>query len=249
MEDQDLLRYSRQILLSQVDVEGQQKILDARVLIIGLGGLGSPAAMYLAAAGVGHLVLADGDGVDLSNLQRQIIHGESDLGRFKVESARDLLFRLNPAVDVTTIADRLEGQALRDAIAANDLVLDCTDNFVTRFAINDACVATSTPLVSGAVIRFEGQITSFTPGRDDSPCYNCLYPRQGELDESCVRNGVIAPLPGIVGSMQALEALKLILSIGQSLVGSLLLLDALRMEWSRMRLRRNPQCPTCGERT
>ncbi|QSA95867.1 molybdopterin-synthase adenylyltransferase MoeB [Methylococcus sp. EFPC2] len=246
MEDEQLLRYSRQIMLPQVDIEGQEKLLAAHALIIGLGGLGSPAAMYLAAAGVGHLVLNDFDAVDLSNLQRQIIHDTGSLGIGKAESARRSLARINPEIRIDTIVHALEGRGLEEAVAAADVVLDCSDNFATRFAVNAACVATSTPLVSGAVIRFEGQLTVFTPGRDESPCYNCLYPDQGELAESCVRNGVIAPLPGIVGSMQALEAIKLLLGIGETLTGRLLLLDALSMEWRSMKLRRNPSCPTCG---
>ncbi len=246
MQDNQLLRYSRQIMLPQVDIEGQQKLLDSRVLIIGLGGLGSPAAMYLAAAGIGQLVLNDFDAVDLSNLQRQIAHDTENLGINKVESAKHTLLRMNPEIQIDTLAHKLEGEELELEIEASDVVLDCTDNFATRFAVNRACVKTKTPLVSGAVIRFEGQITVFTPGYDDSPCYNCLYPEQGELEETCVRNGVIAPLPGIIGSMQALEAIKVIIGIGRTLRGHMLLLDALTMEWNRMNLRRNPLCPTCG---
>lgn len=246
MNDQQLLRYSRQILLPQIDVAGQQKLLEACVLIIGAGGLGSPAAMYLAAAGVGQLILSDHDVVDLSNLQRQILHGTPDIGRTKTSSAQEALARLNPEVAVQAIPHKLEGAALLQQVAAATLVLDCSDNFATRFAVNQACVAAQTPLVSGAVIRFEGQVAVFTPGQNDSPCYNCLYPDQGETDASCVRNGVIAPLPGIVGAMQALEAMKLILNIGRSLAGRLLLLDALVMEWHSLRLPRNPDCPTCG---
>ncbi len=246
MQDNQLLRYSRQIMLPQVDIEGQQKLLNARILIIGLGGLGSPAAMYLAAAGIGRLVLNDFDTVDLSNLQRQIAHDSDNLGLNKVESARLTLLRMNPEIQIEVISHKLEEEELENEIGGSDVVLDCTDNFSTRFAVNRACVRTKTPLVSGAVIRFEGQITVFTPGYDDSPCYNCLYPDQGELEETCVRNGVIAPLPGIIGSMQALEAIKLIIGIGQTLRGRLLLLDALSMEWNRMKLMKNPQCPTCG---
>jgi adenylyltransferase/sulfurtransferase len=246
MQDNQLLRYSRQIMLPQVDIEGQQKLLDARVLIIGLGGLGSPAAMYLAAAGVGCLILNDFDAVDLSNLQRQIAHDTDNLGLSKVESAQHTLLRINPEIQIDLIGHALEGEELEKQIAASEVVVDCTDNFATRFAVNRACVKSKTPLVSGAVIRFEGQISVFTPGYDDSPCYNCLYPDQGELEETCVRNGVIAPLPGIIGSMQALEAIKLILGLGLSLRGRLLLLDALSMEWNRMHLKKNPQCPTCG---
>ncbi|MFZ4701022.1 MAG: HesA/MoeB/ThiF family protein [Candidatus Methylumidiphilus sp.] len=246
MQDNQLLRYSRQIMLPQVDIEGQQKLLNARILIIGLGGLGSPAAMYLAAAGIGRLVLNDFDTVDLSNLQRQIAHDSDNLGLSKVESAKHTLLRMNPEIQIELIGHQLEREGLEKQIDRSDVVLDCTDNFATRFAVNRACVRTRTPLVSGAVIRFEGQITVFTPGYDDSPCYNCLYPDQGELEETCVRNGVIAPLPGIIGSMQALEAIKLIIGIGQTLRGRLLLLDALSMEWNRMKLMKNPQCPTCG---
>lgn len=246
MDDHQLLRYSRQILLPQIDAGGQDRLLRARVLVIGLGGLGSPAAMYLAAAGIGELVLNDYDRVDLSNLQRQIIHGTDNLGEPKVESARKTLARLNPDITLRTLDRRLEGADLDAAVAAVDVVLDCSDNFATRFAVNAACVKARKPLVSGAVIRFEGQLAVFTPEQPDSPCYNCLYPAQGELPDSCARNGVIAPLPGIVGGMQALEAMKLLLGIGETASGRLLLFDALNLEWRQMKLRRNPHCPTCG---
>ncbi len=246
MDDNQLLRYSRQILLPQIDIEGQEKLLNSRVLLIGLGGLGSPAAMYLAAAGVGELVLNDYDTVDLSNLQRQIIHGTDNLGEAKTSSGRKNLQRLNPETRIVTLNQRLEGMDLENAVADVDLVLDCSDNFATRFAINAACVKTRKPLVSGAVIRFEGQMAVFTPGQADSPCYNCLYPTQGELSESCVRNGVVAPLPGVIGAMQALEAIKLLAGIGDSPSGQLLLFDGLNLEWRRMILRRNPRCPTCS---
>jgi len=246
MHDQQLLRYSRQIMLPQVDIEGQQKLLESRVLIIGLGGLGSPAAMYLAAAGVGALALNDFDAVDLTNLQRQIAHDTGNIGISKVESAKQTLLRVNPEIHIDILDHKLIGEELEEEIAASDVVLDCTDNFTARFAINRACVFTHTPLVSGAVIRFEGQISVFTHGYADSPCYNCLYPDQGELGDSCVRNGVIAPLPGIIGAMQALEAIKLIMGIGQSLRGRLLLLDALTMEWNQMNFRKNLHCPTCS---
>lgn len=247
MDDHQLLRYSRQILLPQFDVEGQEKLLNSCALIIGLGGLGSPAAMYLAAAGVGSLVLNDYDVVDLSNLQRQIAHGTENVGEAKPESARRTLERLNPDVRITELAARLEGSQLEQAVARADVVLDCSDNFATRFAINTACVKTRTPLVSGAVIRFEGQLTVFTPGIENSPCYNCLYADYGELAESCVQSGVLAPLPGIIGSLQALEAIKLLTGVGDTLRGRLLLFDALTMEWNQMLLKRNPKCPTCGE--
>jgi molybdopterin/thiamine biosynthesis adenylyltransferase len=246
MEDSQLLRYSRQIFLPQIDVQGQQRLLAARALIIGLGGLGSPAAMYLAAAGLGHIVLNDDDAVDLSNLQRQIVHHTEDLGVAKAVSAKHTLERLNPDIHVTTLCKRLEGDELDDAVAAADVVLDCSDNFTTRFAVNAAAVKQRTPLVTGAVIRFEGQIAVFTPDTDESPCYNCLYANHGELMENCAQTGVIAPLPGIVGSIQALEAIKIVLGIGKPLRGRLLLLDALAMEWHSVKLRRNPDCPTCS---
>lgn len=247
MDDSQLLRYSRQIMLPQLDFTGQQKLLDARVLIIGLGGLGSPAALYLAAAGVGALLLNDFDKVDLSNLQRQILHGSDDIGTAKTESARRNLARINPDVHLEPLDRRLEGEDLEEQIAACDVVLDCSDNFATRFAVNAASVKTGVPLVSGAVIRFEGQISTFTPAVAGSPCYNCLYAAEGgELGETCVRTGVIAPLPGIVGSLQALEAIKLITGLGEPLRGRLLLLDALTLEWTQMKLPKNPGCPTCG---
>jgi molybdopterin/thiamine biosynthesis adenylyltransferase len=248
MDDNQLLRYSRQILLPQIDASGQDRLLNSTALIIGLGGLGSPAAMYLAAAGLGHLVLNDFDRVDLSNLQRQIIHGTDSLGEPKVASARRNLERLNPGIRLTTLDRRLAGRELEEAVTRTDVVLDCSDNFATRFAVNAACVKTQIPLISGAVIRFEGQLAVFTPGVRDSPCYNCLYPEQGELAESCARSGVVAPLPGIVGSLQALEAIKLLLNIGEPPQGRLLLLDALSLEWQSMKLRKNPKCPTCGPR-
>lgn len=248
MHDEQLLRYSRQIMLPEIDVAGQQRLLQARALIIGLGGLGSPAAMYLAAAGLGTLVLADDDRVDLSNLQRQIIHHTDDIGRPKVESAADTLHRLNPDCRVLGLPRRLSDAELADEVKRADVVLDCSDNFATRFAINAACVHTRTPLVSGAVIRFEAQLAVFDLRLPDSPCYHCLYPDapQGELEQSCVRNGVIAPLPGLVGSFQALEAIKILLGVGTPSAGRLLVFDALTMEWHTLRLRRHPQCRTCA---
>ena len=246
MNDDELLRYSRQILLPQVDIEGQQKILDACCLIIGMGGLGAPAAMYLAAAGVGQLIVADGDRVDLSNLQRQVIHTTPDIGKHKVESAEYALKQLNPAVTVTPINRRLEGKLLEDTVNRSDLVLDCSDNFTTRFAVNRACVKTRTPLVSGAAIRFEGQVAVFDPRNSTSPCYNCLYDNIDELAESCSQSGVIAPITGIIGSIQALEAVKLITGSGPTLCGRLLLVDAQLMEWNTINLPKNPSCPTCS---
>ncbi|MDI1230454.1 MAG: molybdopterin-synthase adenylyltransferase MoeB [Methylobacter sp.] len=246
MNDNQLLRYSRQIMLPQIDIEGQQKLLAANVLIIGAGGLGSPAAIYLAAAGIGTITIYDNDVVDLSNLQRQIAHHTPDIGTDKVISTRQTLNKLNPEVKVRAIKQRLDGEQLDFEVRQADVVLDCSDNFSTRFAINSACVKQQTPLVSGAAIRFEGQVTVFTPGKNDSPCYNCLYHNDGEELQNCATNGVIAPITGIVGSIQALEAMKLIMNIGEALTGRLLLLDGLTMEWNTMKLRKNPDCPTCS---
>jgi len=246
MNDNQLLRYSRQIMLPQVDIEGQQKLLAASVLIVGAGGLGSPAAIYLAAAGVGNIAIYDNDVVDLSNLQRQIAHHTPDIGTDKVISTRQTLNRLNPEVKIRAVKQRLEGEQLDYEVRLADVVLDCSDNFSTRFAINSACVKQQTPLVSGAAIRFEGQVTVFTPGKNNSPCYNCLYNSDGEELQNCATNGVIAPITGIVGSIQALEAMKLIMNIGEALTGRLLLLDGLTMEWNTMKLRKNANCPTCG---
>jgi molybdopterin/thiamine biosynthesis adenylyltransferase len=246
MNDQQLLRYSRQIMLPQVDVVGQQRLLAANVLIVGAGGLGSPAAMYLAAAGVGQITIYDDDQVDLTNLQRQIAHDTTDIGLDKVISTLNTLKKINPDAAVLAHKARLEGDRLNEEVNQADVVLDCSDNFATRFAINRACVIRKKPLVSGAAIRFEGQISVFTPGSDDSPCYNCLYQSDGEELQNCVRNGVIAPITGIIGSMQALEAMKVIMGIGTTLTGRLLLLDGLTMEWQTLRLKKNPACPTCG---
>jgi adenylyltransferase/sulfurtransferase len=245
MDDAQLLRYSRQMLLPQIDAQGQFRLLGSSVLIIGLGGLGSPAAMYLAAAGVGHILINDFDTVDLSNLQRQIAFDSEDIGRAKTAACYDRLHRLNPDVTIEMLPCRLAGPSLREKIRGVDVVLDCSDNFETRFAINAACVEMGKPLVTGAVIRFEGQLAVFTPGSADQPCYNCLYPLHGETDESCVRNGVVAPLPGIIGSMQALETIKLLLGIGEPARGRLLLFDALRMQWQEIKVAPDPRCPTC----
>ncbi|HWO99291.1 MAG TPA: HesA/MoeB/ThiF family protein [Methylococcus sp.] len=245
MDDAQLLRYSRQMLLPEIDAQGQLRLLGSSVLIIGLGGLGSPAAMYLAAAGIGRIVINDFDTVDLSNLQRQIAFDTEDIGKAKTAACCDRLRRLNPDVTIEMLPYRLTGQSLRERIGDVDVVLDCSDNFETRFAINAACVELGKPLVTGAVIRFEGQLAVFTPGSGDQPCYNCLYPLHGEADASCARNGVVAPLPGIIGSMQALETIKLLLGIGEPVRGRLLLFDALRMQWQEIKVARNPGCPTC----
>ncbi len=246
MNDNQLLRYSRQIMLPQCDIEGQQKLLSAKVLIVGAGGLGSPAAMYLAAAGVGHITIYDNDEVELSNLQRQIAHNTPDVGLDKVFSTQQTLKNLNPDVEVKAVKERLTGETLEAEVLAADIVLDCSDNFSTRFAINQACVKYQTPLVSGAAIRFEGQISVVTPGKNNSPCYKCLYSSDGEELQTCSTNGVIAPITGIIGSIQALEAIKLIISAGEPLTGRLLLLDGLTMEWRTMKLKKNITCPTCG---
>jgi molybdopterin/thiamine biosynthesis adenylyltransferase len=247
MNDEQLLRYSRQIMLPQVDVAGQEKLLAANVLVVGLGGLGSPVALYLAAAGVGHLILADHDSVDLSNLQRQIAHQHASVGTPKVESAAEAIRRLNPDTCVTPIPQRAEGSVLTDLIARADLVLDGTDNFATRYAINDACFAAGKPLVSGAAIRMEGQVAVFDPRRDDSPCYRCLYGSGADENLNCAENGVAAPLVGVIGSVQAMEAFKLIVEIGESLAGWVLHFDAYSMEWHKLRLRRNPSCALHGQ--
>jgi adenylyltransferase/sulfurtransferase len=243
MDDKQLLRYSRHILLPQIDVRGQEKLLASQVLIIGLGGLGSPAAMYLAASGVGHLVLADHDKVDLTNLQRQIVHATERVGQDKVASAARGLDALNPGVRITTINQKLEGATLEEQIQQVDAVVDTTDNFASRFAINEACMRAGKPLISGAVVRFEGQVAVFTPG---GPCYRCLYTEGGGPDEACATLGVLAPAAGVVGSVQAVETIKILLGFGRTLAGRLLLFDALNMEWREMKLRRDPACPVCG---
>ncbi len=246
MKDEQLLRFSRQIMLPTMDVAGQQELVDATVLIVGMGGLGCPAAMYLSAAGVGHLVIADDDTVEITNLQRQIAHEQSNLGESKVSSAEATLKGLNPDVRITQIKNRLEGDLLEQAVVSADVVVDASDNFNTRFAVNQSCLKNKKPLVSGAAIRMEGQIAVFDSGNPESPCYQCLYSECGDDDASCSQNGVMAPLVGIIGSVQAMETIKLITGIGNSLVGRLLLLDATAMQWREMKLPRDPSCPACG---
>ena len=248
MRDEQLLRYSRQIMLPEMDVAGQQRLLDSSVLILGAGGLGSPVALYLAAAGVGRLLIADDDRVDLSNLQRQILHSEADIDQPKVVSAQRSLRAMNADTVIEPLHERLDPAAMQRLLAGGDidLVVDASDNFQTRFAINQACVSTRVPLVSGAAIRMEGQVSVFDQRRDDSPCYRCLYRTVGDEDTSCATNGVMAPLVGIIGSVQAMEAVKLLAGIGQSLVGRLLLLDATNLQWRELRLPRDPDCPVCG---
>lgn len=247
LNDEELLRYSRHILLPEIGIEGQEKLRAARVLILGAGGLGSPAALYLASAGIGAITLVDDDTVDLTNLQRQILHTVQTVGETKVASARIALGRINPGVEVIGVRERVEGDRLAELVAEVDLVLDCGDNFATRHALNRACVLHRKPLVSGAAIRFDGQVSVFDLRRDDSPCYNCLFPEEGETDEMrCAVMGVFAPLTGIIGATEAAEALKLIAGIGESVCGRLLLLDALSMTWRSIRLRRDPACRVCG---
>jgi adenylyltransferase/sulfurtransferase len=246
LTDEELLRYSRQILLSQVDIEGQLRIKQSRALIVGVGGLGSPVALYLAAAGVGELHLADFDTVDLTNLQRQIIHDSHSVGQSKVDSAIARLSAINPQIRLVAHRTALDEDSLAAAVAGVDLVLDCSDNFATREAVNAACVAQRRPLVSGAAIRLEGQLSVFDPRRPESPCYHCLYGHGSESELTCSEAGVIGPLVGLVGSLQALEALKLLAGFGEPLVGRLLLIDALGSRFRELKVKRDPGCSICG---
>ena len=246
MEDQELLRYSKQIMLPQVDVEGQQKIMDSTVLIVGMGGLGSPTALYLAAAGVGHIVIADFDQVELSNLQRQIIHQTKDIGDDKVNSAKNKLIDLNPEIKVTIANELIHTDNLSDLIKDVDIVLDGTDNFESRFEINKVCVDNKKPLISAAVVRFEGQVSVFKGHEKNLPCYQCLYSIEGEENESCIDNGVLAPVAGLIGTIQALQAIKVILNLGDQLSGSLLLVDALDLSFRKVKIGTDPKCPICN---
>jgi adenylyltransferase/sulfurtransferase len=239
-------RYSRTMLLAQIGREGQEKLLAARVLIVGMGGLGSPVAMYLAASGVGHLVLTDFDIVELSNLQRQIIHHSDDVDLNKVESAREAILALNPGVQVTALPYALQDDDLEREIRAANVVVDACDNFESRFEMNAVCWRLGTPLVSAAAMRMEGQVSVFDPRQPASPCYRCLYSDESTEGEACSQVGVLAPLLGIIGSIQATEAMKLIVAMGTTLVGRVLVLDALDMEWRTLRLRKDPQCPVCS---
>jgi molybdopterin/thiamine biosynthesis adenylyltransferase len=247
--DDELLRYSRHILLDEIGIEGQQRLLGASALVIGAGGLGSPAAMYLAASGVGRIVLVDDDDVDLTNLQRQIMHGSGRIGQPKVVSGRESLLQINPGIEVVALRERAAGDRLAGLVRAASVVLDCSDNFATRHAVNRACVAARVPLVSGAAIRFDGQASVFDARHPDSPCYACLFPEDGGFEDvACSSMGVFAPLVGVIGAMQAAEALKLLLGIEPSLAGRLLLLDGRAMEWTSIGIARNPACPTCAHR-
>ena len=247
MTDEQLLRYSRHILLDALDIEGQERILASHALVVGAGGLGSPAALYLASAGVGRITLVDDDTVDFTNLQRQILHTQARVGMAKAESGRQALSAINPEIVIVPLQQRLSGEALDALVATADIVLDCTDNFATRHAINRACVHHRKPLVSGAAIRFDGQISVYDLRHDDGPCYHCLFPEGEDVEEvRCAVMGVFAPLTGIIGTMQAAEALKLAAGIGESLSGRLLLLNAMEMEWRSVRFKKDPACAVCG---
>ena len=249
MNDQQLLRYSRHILLDDIGIEGQQRLLAARALVIGAGGLGSPAALYLAASGVGRIVLVDDDEVDLTNLQRQVMHTTARVGQPKVASGREALLQINPEVEVIALRERVAGERLLQLVRDADVVLDCSDNFATRHAINRACVAAGVPLVSGAAIRFDGQLAVYDVRDPASPCYACLFPEDSRFEEvACSTMGVFAPLVGIVGAMQAAEALKLLAGIGRPLAGRLLMLDGRAMEWTDIGVARHPGCAVCGTR-
>lgn len=247
MNDEQLLRYSRHILLDEIGIEGQEKLLASHVLVIGAGGLGSPAALYLGSAGVGCITVVDDDRVDATNLQRQIAHTVTRIGELKAISVVEAIAALNPDVEVVPITQRAGDALLDQLVPRADLVLDCTDNFTTRHAINRACVRHRKPLVSGAAIRFDGQIAVYEPSNTESPCYACIFPESELLEETrCATMGVFSPMVGIVGAMQAAEALKLLCGIGQALTGRLLMLDGRNMEWHQMKLVRNKECAVCS---
>jgi molybdopterin-synthase adenylyltransferase len=247
MNDDQLLRYSRHILLDEIGVEGQARLLASHALVIGAGGLGSPVALYLATAGVGRLTLVDHDSVDLTNLQRQIIHNLARVGRPKAESARETIAAINPDVQVHAVTQRADAAWLATAVADADVVLDCSDNFATRHAVNAACVRLGKPLVAGAAIGFDGQVSVYDSRQPDAPCYACVFPPEATVEEvRCATMGVFAPLVGIIGTVQAAEALKLLIGVGRSLAGRLQMLDARHMEWTEIRMARQPQCAVCG---
>lgn len=249
MNDQELLRYSRHILLNEIGIEGQEKILAGHVLVIGAGGLGSPATLYLASAGVGRLTICDGDEVDLTNLQRQIVHRETRLGMNKAASAKTELAGINPDCDIRAIATRVGSEDLAALVAEADVVLEASDNFATRHAVNRACVTAKKPLVSGSAIRFVGQISVFDTRQQDAPCYACFLPEDSDLEEErCATMGVLAPLTGTIGSMQATEALGLLVFGESELQGRALLYDGLSSEWHSVPVPRNPSCAVCSER-
>jgi molybdopterin-synthase adenylyltransferase len=247
MNDNQLLRYSRHILLPQIEYEGQQALIQSHALIVGAGGLGSPVALYLAASGVGKLTICDFDEVDLTNLQRQIIHTTQSVGINKAVSAQQTIYEINPEVEVITVQQKSSEAEMSELVTQADVVIDCSDNFATRYMLNHLCFIFKKPLVSGAAVKFEGQITVFDFRNDNTPCYHCLFPDVGADQEMrCAENGVFAPLVGMIGTMQAAEALKCLMGIGENLQGRLLLLDALTAEWRTIKLARDPACTVCG---
>ena len=246
LSDSELLRYSRQVMLDEFDVAGQQALLQRKVAVVGLGGLGSPVAMYLASAGVGSLVLCDFDAVDSSNLQRQILHGETDVGAPKTDSAAQAIHAINAGTAVETICEKLGPENLEALVAGVDLVVDCSDNLALRVELNRSCQRLQRPLVSGAAIRWQGQVTVFDFREQDIACYQCLYPGTSDVELNCATSGVIAPLLGVIGSMQALECIKLLVGAGEPLQGRLLMFDGLYGEWQELRVNRNPECPLCS---
>ncbi|HEX4331209.1 MAG TPA: molybdopterin-synthase adenylyltransferase MoeB [Usitatibacter sp.] len=247
MDDRQRLRYSRHLLLNEFGEEAQERLLAAHVLVVGAGGLGSAALMYLASSGVGRITIVDGDRVDLTNLQRQVVHREQSIGEPKAASAAATLAAINPEIRIEALDERAGPERLVALVRGADVVLDCSDNFATRHALNRACVASGKPLVSGAGIRFDGQVAVFDLRRDDSPCYHCLFADEArEAEERCATMGVFAPLVGVIGTFQALEAIKLVSGVGDSLAGRLMLFDALASRWHEVRLARDPQCRVCG---
>lgn len=246
MNDNDLLRYSRHIFLPEMDIEGQQKLLDSRVLIIGLGGLGSPVLQYLAASGVGCLTLVDDDVVELSNVQRQICHGTDDVGKTKVQSAIEEISRINATLSVKGYEQKADAELLQTLLPNIDLVIDCSDNFAIRYLINDACIQHKTPWVSGAAVALQGQVICFDPRLDDQPCYRCLYPQAGDEQMNCSTSGILAPVVGIIGTLQALEGLKILAEIGKPILGRLQTFDALEGQWRSWGLNKDSACPSCN---
>lgn len=247
LSDEELLRFSRQILIPRFDIAGQQALKNARVVIVGSGGLGCPVALYLGSAGVGHLTLVDDDVIELPNLQRQIAFETAQIGESKAETLAARVLSINPAVSISVVNRRLDLEGFAQEVTGASLAMDCSDNFATRFALNRACVAAGVPLISGAAIRGEGQVSVYDSRNPESPCYHCLYPEQGNEDLTCSEAGVIAPLVGMIGSVQAMEAIKVLSGVGTPLVGRLLILDAWEMQWREMKLARDPDCPVCGK--
>ncbi|GGE67808.1 molybdopterin-synthase adenylyltransferase MoeB [Streptosporangium jomthongense] len=248
LSDEELLRFSRQILIPRFDIAGQQALKNARVVIVGSGGLGCPVALYLGSAGVGHLTLVDDDVIELPNLQRQIAFETAQIGESKAETLAARVLSINPAVSISVVNRRLDLEGFAQEVTGASLAMDCSDNFATRFALNRACVAAGVPLISGAAIRGEGQVSVYDSRNPESPCYHCLYPEQGNEDLTCSEAGVIAPLVGMIGSVQAMEAIKVLSGVGTPLVGRLLILDAWEMQWREMKLSRDSDCPVCSSK-